>query len=73
MFCDDAGKHSKTPFSVIPAKAGIQTFYAGINFLDPGACFGPDPGFTEVTAFCESIFRGPSFNSFFFGGDFLWK
>ena len=34
------------PFSVIPAKAGIQLFQ---DVLDPGACPGPDPGFAGVT------------------------
>ena len=34
------------PFSVIPAKAGIQLFQ---DVLDPGACPGPDPGVAGVT------------------------
>jgi hypothetical protein len=40
-------KSRKTPFFVIPAKAGIQEKQA---LLDPGACPGPDPGFAGVTA-----------------------
>ena len=39
----------------MPAKTGIQ--WPG-DFLGPGACPGPDPGFAGVTtqeAFCEFI------------------
>jgi len=48
---DDLVKSLKIPFSVIPAKAGIQYFQRLINTLDSGACPGPDPGFTGVTTF----------------------
>ena len=42
-------------FFVIPAEAGIQYFQLLINDLDSGACPGPDPGFTGVTIFYETI------------------
>jgi len=42
-------------FSVIPAKAGIQSFQKLINTLDSGACPGPDPGFTGVTTYYEAV------------------
>jgi hypothetical protein len=44
---DELVKSQKTPFSVIPAEAGIQEYQ---ELLDPGACPGPDPGFAGVTA-----------------------
>jgi len=56
QFFDKLVKTPKTPFSVIPAKAGIQEYQ---EVLDPGACPGPDPGFAGVTAlmtFCEAVF-----------------
>jgi len=44
-------KTRKAPLFVIPAKAGIQCFQIITNSLDPGACPGPEPGFTGVTTF----------------------
>jgi len=44
---DEFARNPKTPFSVIPAEAGIQEYQ---ELLDPGACPGPDPGFAGVTA-----------------------
>jgi hypothetical protein len=52
---DELVRSPKTPFSVIPAEAGIQEYQ---EVLDPGACPGPDPGFAGVTAsmtFCEAV------------------
>jgi hypothetical protein len=42
-------------FPVIPAEAGIQYFQRLLNTLDSGACPGPNPGFTGVTTFYETI------------------
>ena len=61
---DDFVKSLKIPFSVIPAKAGIQSFQVVINSLDSGACPGPDPGFTGVTTFYETFKVG--LGSFFY-------
>jgi len=52
---DDLVKSPEIKFSVIPAKSGIQYFQRLINTLDSGACPGPDPGFTGVTTFYETI------------------
>jgi len=46
---DDLVKSLKMRFSVIPAKAGIQSFQKLINALDSGACPGHDPGFAGMT------------------------
>jgi hypothetical protein len=35
---------------VIPVKTGIQVIQEVTERLDSGACPGPDPGFTGVTA-----------------------
>jgi hypothetical protein len=56
--CGGFAKSWKTPSSVIPAKAGIQCFHFVADFLDPGACPEPDPGFAGVTTlvtFCKCI------------------
>jgi hypothetical protein len=52
---DGLAKGQKTPFFVIPAKAGIQKKQAVKNLLDPGACPGPYPGFSGVTTFYEAV------------------
>jgi len=55
LFVDELVKNPKTPFSVIPAEAGIQEYQ---EVLAPGACPRPDPGFAGVTAlmtFCEAV------------------
>jgi len=51
----DLAKSLKVRFPIIPAKAGIQCFRMVTNDLDSGACPGPDPGFTGVTIFYETI------------------
>jgi hypothetical protein len=35
-------RSAKMTFSVIPAKAGIQSFDIAMDFLDPGFCRGDD-------------------------------
>jgi len=52
MNFDSFVKNRKTPFLVIPAKAGIQFFNCLQSFWTPP---GLDPGFTGVTTFYETI------------------
>jgi len=52
IIIDELVKSRKTPFFVIPAKAGIQFFNWLQSFWTPP---GLDPGSTGVTTFYETI------------------